>query len=134
MPSKPTKQQPKGGHNKTRNAELAIAELLAGATIKDAARKAVVGVRTLESWMKSDWFKTKYDAARQSLLQSVVDMLAEASTVAVRVLRGVASDRLAPHGSRVSASAKILELSAQYREMSDIIKRLEKLERENRDA
>ncbi len=129
MASKPQKKKPTSGTNKTRQAEVVIAALLAGDTYAAAAKKAGLGRRTVDVWMKSEWFAAQYQAARALLISKTIDMLSTAAVDAVRVLHGVANDRMAPHSARVQASAKAIDAMFQGIEMRNLETRLAELEK-----
>ena len=119
---------PRGGKNKCRKKEEAIAALLRGQTIQDAAQDCGIGYRTLKTWLASEWFQTEYQAAKRQLLDSTINQLRAVGGEGVAALRDVVVNAESPATARVSAARAILEVLLKAVEIQDISVRLEKLE------
>lgn len=115
--------------NTNAQAEAVIAALLGGDTYAAAAKKAGVAPAAVQKWLREDWFTEMYRNARRRLLERCIDMLASASSDAVRVLQGVINDTQAPHAARVSASARVLDVLLRGLETLQIDERLARLEK-----
>lgn len=122
----PESRRPKGGRQ--RKAEVAIAALMRGATIKRAAEDAGIGYRTLKTWLASDWFPPLYQEAKDRLLDAVVNQLRSIGSEGVEALRAVVSNAESPPAARVSAGRAMLEILLRAVEVQDIVTRLARLE------
>ena len=120
--------RPKGGHSQSRRAEEAIAALMRGQTIKQAAHDCGLGYRTLKTWLASDWFRTEYGAAKDQLLESTINQLRAIGSDGVEGLHDVVVNVKNPPAARVSAARAILEVLLKAVEIQDITTRLERLE------
>jgi ribosomal protein S11 len=118
--------RPKGG--KRRKAEEAIAALMAGRTIKQAAQECSIGYRTLKTWLASEWFQAEYRAARQRLLDSTINQLRSIGSEGVAGLHDVVTNTSHPAAARVSAARAILEVLLKAVEVQDVTTRLQHLE------
>jgi ribulose 1,5-bisphosphate carboxylase large subunit-like protein len=118
--------RPKGG--KRRKAEEAIAALMAGRTIKQAAQECNIGYRTLKTWLASEWFQIEYGAAKQRLLDSTINQVRSIGSEGVAGLHDVVTNTSHPAAARVSAARAILEVLLKAVEVQDIATRLQHLE------
>jgi ribosomal protein S11 len=116
----------KGG--KRRKTEAAIAALMCGQTIEQAAHDCGIGYRTLKTWLASDWFQTEYHAAKKELLDSTINQLRAVGGDGVAALHDVVVNVENPPAARVSAARAILEVLLKAVEIQDITTRLERLE------
>lgn len=106
----------------------AIEALLAGAGLDGAAAAAGVGLRTFRRWRARETFRRALSAASAAAIEDAATALAGANSVAVQVLRDVASDVEAPEAVRVAAARAILEATLRMREAVEIEHRLAALE------
>ena len=113
----------------SRKKHLLIAELLQRPTIREAAEAVNLGEATAHRWLRDPAFQRSYKAARQQIIDVCISRLQKVSSEAVEVLREILHDNTAPASSRVSASRIVLELSLKGLEVSDILERLDNLER-----
>ena len=113
----------------SRKKHLLIAELLQRPTIREAAEAVNLGEATAHRWLRDPAFQRSYKAARQQIIDVCISRLQKVSSEAVEVLREILHDNTAPASSRVSASKIVLELSLKGLEVSDILERLDNLER-----
>lgn len=72
--------------------------------------------------------RKQYRSARRQLVETALAQLQSDCTVAARVLREVAEDKMAPAASRVAAAKTILEQSISAVELLDLQERIERLE------
>jgi hypothetical protein len=120
------------GGKQTRKREAAIAALLSCRTIRQAARKAKIGERTLRLWLKEDEFSGEYQAARRQALEKAIAQLHGALGQAVVTLRrrlkgGKEADQIrAALGivDRAMQGAEMLDLAGKVAELEEIVKRL----------
>jgi len=115
------------GDKLSRLQERAIAALLTWPTLARAAAQAGVSLRTLRGWLELPHFEAAFRAARARILDQTVTHLARLNVRAVRTLR-----RNLNCGSasvEVRAAVAVLELSLRLRETSELVDRLEALER-----
>lgn len=106
----------------------AISALLSSGSIREAAEKTGVCVRTLQGWMKDESFKADYQEARKTLVQQATARLRSIMTQAVDVLAEVMNEAANPPGPRISAAKTVLEMALKAVENEEIIDRLSALE------
>ena len=119
--------RPAKGPTKARKADQAIAALLEGRTIVEAAKVAKIGERTLQEWLASPWFRAEYDAAKRRLLNETIASLRAIGRGTVHKLNDILSDKTATPIARVSAGRAILDTLLRSVEMEDIVAQLEEL-------
>jgi hypothetical protein len=112
-----------GGAKPEHVREKAVAALLSCSTIKLAARKAGVSLRTLKYWVNHDAeFQRLLAEARRQALQLAIARLAKGTATAVTALL-----RAARRGD-VKAAMGIVDRSIRGIELTDVLQRLEVLE------
>jgi transposase-like protein len=119
---------PASGGRRADKAELVIAALLRGKRLIEVAAELGMGTSTLRDWMRADWFREDYGAARQQLLDGTINKLRSAGNDAVDLLHKVIRNPKLATTPRVSAARAILEVLLKAVEIQDITTRLEKLE------
>lgn len=120
-------QPPKGPA--VRRADLIIAALLGGNTIKRAAAIAQTTRETVQNYMASPWFEERFVAAKKNLLNETIANLRGFATGAVQGLNEILVDRTAPPLARVSAGREILGAMLRAVELEDVVGQLEELKR-----
>ena len=108
--------------------EQAIAALLHGRTVKEAAASIGMSYGSLTSWLSSEWFTKEYDAAKLQLLDSTINQLRTAGGEGVATLRDVAGNQNNPAAARATAGRALVELLLRAIETQDLAARLERLE------
>lgn len=108
---------------------LALECLLSEGDITRAAIKAGVSTRSLFRWLNDAAFASEYQRLRRQAVDAAVSRLQKASVTAVDTLETLVSDPLCPHAARIAASRIILELSLKGVELTDVMTRVEALER-----
>jgi hypothetical protein len=106
--------------------------LLCCRTIKQAAKKAKIGERTLRLWLAEEDFRREYQAARRQALEKAIAQLHGALGQAVRTLKrrltgGKEADQIrAALGiiDRAMSGAEMLDLAGKVAELEEIVKRL----------
>ena len=115
------------GGQQTRKRELALAALLTEATVEAAAQKAQVGTRTLKGWLAEPDFNAEYKARCRMVLDLATSTLAGATEGAVACLRR--NMECGKASAEIRAAVAILTHAIQAAELSDVVKRLDELER-----
>ncbi len=113
------------GNSISRKQEAAIAALLISRTQTDAALKAGVSVSTLRRWVKDEVFAAGYQAAKRDLLEGTINQIRSVSSVAVRTLAEIASDKRAKSSARVAACRTILSVLLDGVEAQSLSDRLD---------
>jgi hypothetical protein len=117
---------PGGRHKQSRKREQAIANLLASATIEQAAQKTGVSEKTLRLWLAEPDFSRAYRQARQQIVEHSVTLLQRVTSLAVATLhRNMGCGK---PGVEVCAAGKILEHSLGAVELFDLSQRVAELE------
>jgi hypothetical protein len=119
---------PADGGRRADQAELVIAQLLQGGRLIDIAPRCGIAAGTLRDWLRADWFRERYAAARQELLHSTIDRLRSAGGDAVELLHKVVRSPKLATTPRVQAARGLLEVLLRAIELQDLAARIEKLE------
>jgi hypothetical protein len=122
------------GGPQTRKREAALAALLSCRTIKQAAKRAKIGERTLRVWLAEDDFRREYAAARRQALEKAISCLHGALGQAVRTLKrrlagGKEADQIrAALGiiDRAMTGSELLDLNTKVQELETLVKELVK--------
>jgi hypothetical protein len=106
----------------------AIAALLTERTHAEAAAKAKVAEQTLRRWLATDIkFLAAYRAARRAIMDTVVGKLQTVASKAVESLeRNLTCGK---PGDEIRAAIGVLDHAAKGLEVSDLMERVEELER-----
>jgi len=112
-----------------RKSQEAIAALLTEPTIRDAAKTAGVGEKTLWRWLQDEDFCQSYREAKRQVVQQAVSRLQRITGEAVDVLRDVMADDTKPPSSRVAAARIVLDTALKFVELEDLEARVEALEK-----
>jgi hypothetical protein len=112
----------------TRKQEEAIVALLSQRNVEEAARVAVVGVRTLYRWLKEPEFNAAYRSAKRAAFSQSIARLHQMAGAAVTTLGKVMADQNTPASTRVRAADSILSHTAKAIEIEDIEARVTELE------
>ena len=112
----------------TSNQARAIAFLVAGNTIEQAAQLAGVNPSTVHRWLKDDLFAAEYRAARRQAVEQSITMLQGMSQQAAQTLIDVMRDTDAPASTRLRAAQAVLAICQRWIELDDIQERLTALE------
>lgn len=114
----------------TAKQERAIAELIGGATVTDAATAAGVCRQQVHEWLSQSGFSSALTSARRAAFTEALTRIASTASDAARVLEEIMNDSKQPGTVRVSAAAKILDAAfkaSMLDELEDRIARLEQL-------
>lgn len=110
--------------------DAAIAALVSNPTVRDASKASGIPERTLWRYLGQEDFTKRLDEERSRLVSDATDRLKSKLAAATSAIAEVMEDQDAPPQTRVNAAKVILEFSLKYSEMSDIIHRLDELERQ----
>src|SRR3712207_4332652 len=115
------------GEKLSRKQEQAIGALLQHPTLTAAAEAGGVDARTLRRWLADPLFKQSYRMARRQVVEHAVGRVQEVAGRAVETLQAALS---CDHpGTRVRSALGLLELALKGVELSDVLERLDVLER-----
>jgi hypothetical protein len=112
----------------TARQEKAVCALLTEPSIRDAAKSAGIGERTLYTWLKEPAFDRAYRAARREAVARAMGAVQQAAGAAVNTLKDVMTDSTAPAPARVAAAKSVLDLAVKTVEIEDLTSRIEALE------
>lgn len=108
--------------------EKAIAALLSQPTIKQAAKAAGIGERTLHTYLDDPDFKREYQERRRNMLETACGVLTYNVGYAIAALLEITTDKRAGKIARVNAARTILEYALKTFEEMDLQARIEALE------
>ena len=115
----------------TTSKEKALAALLTSTTRKEAAEKAGISYRTIRTYLQDAEFAAEYQQRKGEIVDDAARRLTNAMQKAIEVLEN------ATGGKRVSAAALkasklVLEYSARFITISDIMARLDAMEEQDK--
>lgn len=110
--------------------EEIIAALIAEGTIKGAAASLKCTTRTLYERMKKPEFKALYTQAKGEILKAATAKLQGQVSGAIDTLVEIRDDKEAPKQTRANCAVNILQYAARFTETTDIIERLEEVEKD----
>ena len=110
--------------------EEIIAALIAEGTIKGAAASLKCTTRTLYDRMKKPEFKALYTQAKGEILKAATAKLQGQVSGAIDTLVEIRDDKEAPKQTRANCAVNILQYAARFTETTDIIERLEEVEKD----
>ena len=114
----------------TAKQKKALAALLTAPTIDAAAQAAGIGYTTLRRWLKDDEaFRREYERELAGLVTDAAAKAKQSMAPALSVLREIVEDEYGPAAVRVSAARSLLEYGLKLTEITDVIARLDALER-----
>lgn len=110
--------------------ERALKALLEHPTQKEAAEAAGIAPRTMRDYLADPEFRGAYLKAVDAIMGDATRQAQQALNPAIATLREVAENQDEKSSTRVAASRAILEYTARYVELTNILERIEKLEGE----
>lgn len=112
--------------NQREAAALAIAR---GQTVKEAAKECRVGLRTLHRWLGEDpTFQQRVDELREKLFSQATGRLSGLAGQAAETLGGLLESK--DEKVRLQAIRTLFEAAANFRQMTELSRRLAALERQ----
>lgn len=112
----------------TANQRKALAALLVSKSRAEASRRCGLGLRTLQDYEKNPEFAEALEKGRREALADAAHRIAAGYSETVDTLQGIVQNPATPDASRVAAARVLLEYGLKYAEMTDINKRLDRLE------
>ncbi len=114
--------------NLTGKQAQALATLLAGSTVEQAAASARVNPVTVYRWLQQEDFRQQYQQARRQVVEQAASNIQQAATAAVSVMVSIMGDTDAAPSVRLRAAQGIYEQATRWVEVEDVQERLEALE------
>jgi hypothetical protein len=105
---------------------LLLTALAAGATVRDAARRAGVSERTAHRRLADPAFRQRVTEARAGMVERALGQLADGSSEAVGTLRKLLKAKADP--VKLSAARTILEMGNKLRESVELTQGIAALE------
>lgn len=115
-----------------RKDELILAALLSNPTVREAASICGMSETQIYARLRNKSFKEKYDEARKELLEQNTAALQSHISAAIDTMGEIVSDPEASQQVRLNAAEAIIRNSLKLTEQTDIITRLDALERRNK--
>ena len=107
-----------------------LAALITSPTIKAAAEASKVGYSTVRSWIKDDEeFAAAYRSAATEIMDDAVFLARSSIMPALMTLDQIFRDSEQNGAVRSQAARTLLEFSLKLTEQSDVLERLDKLEK-----
>ena len=107
--------------------EAAALSLACGQTIKEAAAAAATTERSVYRWASEPEFQQRVEALRDGLVNQAAGALVGNVTEAVNVLKALLTS--ASEDIRMKAADKLLAHTVRVRELTELARRLEELEK-----
>jgi hypothetical protein len=123
---------PGGRHKQSRKREQAIANLLASATIEQAAQKTGISEKTLRLWLAEPDFSRAYRKARAQVVEHAVTLLQRVTSLAVGTLHRAMS--CGKPATEVAAAGKILEHALRAVQLFDLAQQLDELKQQMQEV
>ena len=121
-----TRNDPKKG--KSRRDGVLVASLVTGASRQAAAETAQCSVRTVGRRLEDKGFQRALNDARKALFDEVLGRTVHHATRSADVLAAIRDDPDTKAGVRVTAAKVLLQEASRYRELSELVERIERLE------
>ena len=109
--------------------EKIISALLTSDTQKEASAKAGISDRTLRSYLANPLFNAEYQRRKQKVLLDATRQIQSNLKTAITALHQIITNETSSDGSKISASRVLLEYGLRFTEITDIMTRLEALEK-----
>lgn len=112
----------------TPNQNKALAALLACKSRTEAARACGLSTKTLQGYEKLPEFADALERGRREALADAAHRMAAGYSDTVDALQAIVRDDSAADPARVAAARALLEYGLKFAELTDINKRLDRLE------
>lgn len=110
------------------NQRKALAALLVCKSRAEASRQCGLGLRTIQDYEKQPEFAEALEHGRRELLADAAHRMAAGYTQTVDTLQEIVENPDTPDASRVAAARALLDYGLKFAELTDINKRLDRLE------
>lgn len=108
----------------------ALAALVSNGTVRKAAAASGIPERTLWRLLERQDFSEKLEQEKERLITTASDNLKAKLNAATTALADVMENEATPPQARIAAAKTILEYALRYVETTDILHRLDQLERQ----
>lgn len=112
----------------TPNQRRALAALLTCKSRAEASRQCGLGLRTIQDYEKQPEFAEALERGRRDALADAAHRMAAGYSDTVDALQEIVENPDTPDASRVAAARALLDYGLKFAEITDINKRLDKLE------
>lgn len=112
-----------------RNDERLIAALLNHTTVRAACEALGIGETQAYSRLRDPAFRAKYERARRELLEQSTSALQGRISAAIDTMGEIMADPETPAQTRLNAATAIIGNALKLNEQTDVLTRLEALER-----
>lgn len=109
--------------------EKIITALLTSETQSEASAKAGISDRTLRSYLANPAFNAEYQRKKQKILTDASRQIQLCLKTAITALKQIVISETSSDGAKISASRALLEYGIRFTEITDIMIRLEALEK-----
>lgn len=116
------------------NDEKILAALIAGGSVRAAAKIADVSATTIRSRLSDPVFRERYEAAKNTILTEACDAMCAKLQSATETLDEIMCDDTHPATVRVSAADSLLRHALRYVEAADFARRLDALEAQQKEG
>ena len=114
---------------KKANSEIILSALMTSETRQAAAEKAGISDRTLRTYLSDPDFIVRYQRQRTKLLSDATRQLQSNLQTTIKTLVGIIKSKDSSDKAKISASRLILEYGLRFTEITDLVSRIESLER-----
>lgn len=112
----------------TANQVTALTALLAGRSVRTAAKGAGVDPATVHRWLNEPDFRAAMQSGRRELASVALAQLQEITGIAVGVIKELMTDKERPSTVRLRAAQIVIEATMKWLELDDLAQRLAALE------
>ena len=112
-----------------RNDERLIAALLSHTTVRAACEALGIGETQAYARLRDPAFRSKYERARRELLEQSTSALQGRISEAIDTMGEIMADPETPAQTRLNAATAIIGNALKLNEQTDVLSRLEALER-----
>lgn len=115
--------------------QKALVALIRAPTAREAATEAGIGYSTLRRWLGEDEeFRREYERTLSELVSDAARQAKQSMAPALSTLREIVEDQESPPAARVQAAREILNGALKLAELTDVLSRLDKLEKDMTEA
>ena len=112
-----------------KDTEKIITALLTSDTQSEASAKAGISDRTLRSYLADPSFNAEYQRRKQKIFTDATRQIQSCLKAAITTLKEIITNKNSSEKSKISASRALLEYGLKFTEITDIMVRLEALEK-----
>ena len=109
--------------------QAVLDSIIAGGSVKQAAAAGTVSEKTVRRWLDVPQFAAEVAGARKAVSKRIMAAVTSRAVQATEVLEEIMGNQKASPYARVQAAKSILDIAFKAIETSEIIERIEQLER-----